>query len=159
MISPQEMAKVPFLRHLGGDYGGELARLAELQERPAGAVIFRRAQDLSVLYFVLDGEVGLEFYVTPHEVAEVHRVGPGDMLGWSPVLGRRSMTATARAVKPVRLAAISVDQIVQMCERDPRFGYAFYRQVAIVLSSRLDDTHRQLSHHLTRRPVQAEGSD
>jgi len=159
MILPQEMDKIPFLRDLGGTYGNELARMAQLEERPAGAVIFRRGQDSSVLYFVLDGEVGLEFQVSPREIAEVHRVGPGDLLGWSPVLGRRSMTATARAVTRTRLAALSVDQIVHLCERDPLFGTAFHRQVAIVLSSRLDDTHRRLSQHLPRRPIPAEGSD
>jgi len=159
MIFPQEMDKIPFLRNLGGTYANDLARMAQLQERPAGAVIFRRGQDLSVIYFVLEGEVGLEVHVSPQEVAEVHRVGPGDLLGWSPVLARRSMTATARAVTPTRLAVLAVDQIVQMCERDPLFGTAFHRQVAIVLSSRLDDTHRRLSHHLTRRPIPAEGSD
>jgi CRP/FNR family transcriptional regulator, cyclic AMP receptor protein len=159
MIFPQEMDKIPFLQQLGGAYADELARMAQLQERPAGDVIFRRGQDSSVLYFVLDGEVGLEFQVSAREIAEVHRVGPGDLLGWSPVLGRRSMTATARTVTPTRLAALAVDQIVQMCERDPLFGTAFHRQVAIVLSSRLDDTHRRLSQHLHRRPIPAEGSD
>jgi CRP/FNR family transcriptional regulator, cyclic AMP receptor protein len=159
MIFPQEMDKIPFLRDLGGTYSNELARMAQLQERPAGAVIFQRGQDSSVIYFVLDGEVGLEVQVSAKEIAEVHRVGPGDLLGWSPLLGRRSMTATARAVTPTRLAVLSVDQITQMCERDPLFGTAFHRQMAIVLSSRLDNTHRQLAHHLARRPIPAEGSD
>jgi CRP/FNR family transcriptional regulator, cyclic AMP receptor protein len=159
MVLQQEMDKIPFLRELGGAYASELARMAKLEERPEDGLIFRQGQDSSVLYFVLDGEVGLEFRVSPGEIAEVHRVGPGDLLGWSPVLGRRSMTATARAVTPTRLAVLPVDQIVKMCERDPQFGTAFHRQVAIVLSSRLDDTHRRLSQHLPRRAVPAEGSD
>jgi len=75
------------------------------------------------------------------------------------VLGRRAMTATARAATPVRLAVIDVEPVVQLCARDPVFGTAFHRQVAVVLSSRLDDTHRRLSYHLPRRPVPAEGSD
>jgi CRP-like cAMP-binding protein len=69
------------------------------------------------------------------------------------------MTATARAATPTRLAVLPVDRIVQLCERDPLFGTAFHRQVAIVMSSRLDDTHRRLSYHLTRRPIPGEGSD
>jgi CRP-like cAMP-binding protein len=159
MTVSQELDKVPFLHDLGGEYASELAKVAQVQDRAAGAVIFRQGQDSSVIYFVLDGEVGLEVRVSPREIAEVHRVGPGDFLGWSPVLGRRSMTATARSATPTRLAVFDVDRIVQLCQRDARFGAAFYRQVAVVLSTRLDETRLRLSHHLTRRPVPAEGSD
>jgi len=162
MISPHEMDKIPFLHDLGGPYAGELARLARLQEFPAGAVIFKQGQDTSTIFLVLDGEVGLDVRVSPDEIAEVHRVLSGDFLGWSPVLGRRSMTATARAATPARLALLDVGQILQVCERNPLFGAAFFREMARVLSSRLDDTRRRLSHHLPRRWIAgcpAEGSD
>jgi CRP-like cAMP-binding protein len=156
------MDKVPFLHDLGGPYAEQLARMAQLKEFPAGAVIFRQGQDWGSLCLVLAGEVSLDVAVSGHEVAEVHRGGPGELLGWSPVLGRRSMTATARAATAVRLAVIEIDKILEMCERDPRFGNAFLREVALVLSTRLDETRRRLSHFLTRRPIlgaPAEGSD
>jgi hypothetical protein len=50
----------------------------------------------------------------------------------------------------------------ELCERDPRFGSAFYRQAANVLASRLDDTRQRLSHHLRGRSLPghpAQGSD
>jgi CRP-like cAMP-binding protein len=153
------MGRVPFLRDLGGRYAEALAGLARREERPAGAVLFRRQQDWPHIYFVLAGEVGLELPVSGQEVVEVHRAGPGELLGWSPLLGRRAMTATARAATPVRLAALDAEQVLGLCERDPYFGAAFLRQVAVVISSRLDDARRRLSHHLPRRPVPAEGSD
>jgi len=109
--------------------------------------------------FVLAGEVVLEVPVSVHEIAEVHRVSPGEILGWSPMLGMHAMTATGRATTQVRLAVLDVDQLVRLCERDPRFGTAFHRQVALGLSARLDDTRRRLSQHLPRRPIPAEGSD
>jgi len=71
-------------------------------------------------------------------------------------------TQPARAATPVRLALLDVGQILQVCERNPLFGAAFYREMARVLSSRLDDTRRRLSHHLPRRSIAgypAEGSD
>ena len=159
MISPQEMGQIPFLQELGGSYAEQIARLAQSKEYAAGAVIFRQGQDAPFVSFVLAGEVGLDVPVSGHEVAEVHRVGPGELLGWSPMLGMRAMTATARAATPVRLAVIDADEVVRMCEGDPRFGTAFHRQVALVLSARLDDTRRRLSRHLTRRPIRGEGSD
>jgi CRP-like cAMP-binding protein len=161
MISPQEMDKVPFLRDLGGPCADQIAHIAELREYPAGDTIFCQGQDFPFLCVVLNGEVSLDMAVSGFEVAEVHRGGPGDLLGWSPVLGRRSMTATARAATPLRLAVVPIDQVLALCERDGRFGTAFHRQMALVLSSRLDETRRRLSQYLTRRAHRAtpEGSD
>jgi CRP-like cAMP-binding protein len=153
------MGHIPFLQELGGPHAEQIARLAQPKEYATDAVIFRQGQYAPFISFVLAGEVGLEVPVSAREVAEVHRVGPGDLLGWSPALGMRAMTATARAATPVRLAVIDAEEVARLCEGDPRFGTAFHRQVALVLSSRLDDTRRRLSRHLTRRPIRGEGSD
>jgi CRP-like cAMP-binding protein len=162
MISPQDMDKVPFMRGLGDPHAGQLARLAELKEYAPGAVIFRQGEDFPFLCLVFDGKVCLEVTVSGQPVAEVHRGGPGELLGWSPVLGRRAMTATGRAATPLRLAVIEIEQVLGLCESDPAFGSAFHRQVAEVLSSRLDETRRRLSRYMTNRPTlgaPSEGSD
>jgi CRP-like cAMP-binding protein len=162
MISPQDMAKVPFLHDLGGPYAGQLAGLARLKEYPPGALIFRQAEDFPFLCLVLDGKVSLEVAVSGQPVVEVHRGGPGELLGWSPALGRRAMTATGRAATALRLAVIEIDRVLKLCDSDPAFGAAFHRQVAQVLSSRLDETRRRLSRYLTNRPTLGappEGSD
>jgi CRP-like cAMP-binding protein len=162
MISPQYMDKVPFLHDLGGPYAEQLARLAQLKEYAPGAVIFRQAEDFPFLCLVLDGKVSLEVAASGQPVVEVHRGGPGELLGWSPALGRRAMTATGRAATALRLAVIAIDQVLKLCDSDPAFGSAFHRQVAQVLSSRLDETRRRLSRYLTNRPTPgapSEGSD
>ena len=69
----------------------------------------------------------------------------GDLVGWTPVLGQRTMTATARALTRCRLAVLDVKQVLTVCEHDPQFGMAFMRQVALVLASRLYSTRRCLA--------------
>jgi CRP-like cAMP-binding protein len=152
MMAPAELSRIAFLRELGGPHLDGFARLAEPQEYSAGAAIFRQGPDSPHLYFVLDGEVSLEVQVSGQEAVEVHRGGPGELFGWSPALGRHSMTATGRATAPTRLAVLDVARVLELCERDPLFGMAFYRQVARVLASRLDETRQRLSHHLPRWP-------
>ncbi len=162
MIVAQDMEKAPFLQELGGPYAEQLANLAELREYATSAVIFRQNEDFPFLCLVLEGKVSLEMSVSGEPPAEVHRGGPGELLGWSPVLGRRAMTATGRAATPLRLATIEIDRVLALCERDPALGNAFHRQVALVLSSRLDETRRRLSRYLTHRPTlgaPSEGSD
>ena len=101
---------------------------------------------------MLDGEVSLEVQVSGQEAVEVHRGGPGELFGWSGVLDRHAMTATGRATEPTRIALFEIARVLELCERDPAFGAVFFRQVARVLASRLDETRQRLSHHLPRWP-------
>src|SRR5262249_45334581 len=140
MITPEELKDIEFLHNLGGEHLNQLARMARLQECEEGAVVFRQGQGSAFLYFVLGGKVGLQVAETGGTAVEVSTVGPGEMLGWSPVLGRHAMTATAHAVTRCRLAVLDVRQVLDLCERDPRFAVAFLWQTALALSERLWDT-------------------
>jgi len=161
MIAPEDLDRVGFLRNLGGPHLNQLATMAEPKEYPAGAEIFRQGEDSPYLYFVLDGEVALDVRLSGREPVEIHRAAPGEFFGWSPVLGWRAMTGTARATAPTRMALFEIARVLELCERDPHFGMGFFRQLARVLASRLDETRQRLSHHLPRRPPghPAQGSD
>lgn len=162
MILTEELACVSFLQKLGEPHRKEIALLADLREYPEGAVVFHEGQDSPFIYLVLTGKVNLEIEEPPGKRVRVYTAGPGELVGWSPVLGGRAMTATARAATRARLAVLSVDRILALCEQDPRFGLAFERQIALVLSERLRHTRRCLARMHSRRlppDVIPEGSD
>jgi len=162
MILPEELVSIEFLRNIGEPHLNQIALEALLKEYPEGTVVFREGQDSPFIYFVLTGKVDREVEEPDGKSARVYTAGPGELLGWSPVLGRRAMTATARAVARSRLAVLGVDQILALCEREPRFGLAFLRQITLVLSERLRHTRRSLARALSHRPEVAaapEGSD
>jgi CRP-like cAMP-binding protein len=162
MITPEEMKGIEFLNRLGGPHLDQLARMARLRECEEGEVVFRQGEGSALIYFVLSGKVGLQVGDSSGTSVEVSAVGPGELLGWSPVLGRHAMTATAHAVGRCRLAVLDVRQVLDLCERDPRFGAAFLWQTAQALSERLWDTRRNLARALRHQPAlatAAEGSD
>jgi CRP-like cAMP-binding protein len=162
MILPEEMESIGFLRALGAPHLARVAGLARLRECAEGEVLFREGEDSPCLYFVLHGSVALEVEAPDVGPVQTFTAGPGDLLGWSPVLGRHAMTATARAAARCRLAALDAAEVAALCERDPRFAAAFLRQTALVLSQRLRRTRRILARALGHRPlceVAAESSD
>jgi CRP-like cAMP-binding protein len=162
MILPEELARIESLRPLGEAHLNQIARLAQLKEADEGTVLFRETEDSDCIYFVLSGKVSLSVSVPDGDPVEIFAAGPGDLIGWTPVLGRRAMTATARAATRCRLAVLDAARVQALCEQDPHFGVAFLRQVALVLSGRLGATRRRLAHSATRRlPLGAtvEGSD
>jgi CRP-like cAMP-binding protein len=154
MITPEELKESKFLRNLDEQHRNQVATMARLQECDAQAVLFAQGDVSPFIYFLLSGKVVLEVEEAEGKPVAVSTVGAGELLGWSPVLGRLAMTATARAVTPCRLAALEVQQIGELCEHDPRFGVAFLRQVALVLTERLWDTRRNLARALCHRSLQ-----
>lgn len=162
MILQEELEKVEFLRNLGERHMAQIARLAQLKECPEGTIVFSEGQDSSSIYFVLSGQVALEVKQADGKSVEVYAAAPGELLGWSPVLGRHAMTATARAKSRSRLAVLDVGKIMEMCETFPRFGLAFLREISLTLSDRLWATRHRLAGVLGSRPPMGsvvEGSD
>jgi CRP-like cAMP-binding protein len=162
MITPEHLTGIEFLRDLGEHHLNQIARLARLQEYEEGAVVFRQGEGSPFIYFVLGGKVGLQVQEHGGTAVEVSTVGPGELLGWSPVLGRHAMTATAHAVSRCRLAVLDAGQMLELCERDPRFGVAFLWQTAMALSDRLWGARHSLARALRHQPAlatAAEGSD
>jgi CRP-like cAMP-binding protein len=159
MVLPEELKEVEFLRNLGEQHVNRIAKLARLKECEKGTIVFRQGRGLPFIYFVLNGKVGLQIEESGGESVEVSTVGPGGLLGWSPMLGRQAMTATARAVTPCHLAVLDISQLLEVCEQDPRFGIAFLRQIALVMSDRLWDMRRNFARALSHRPVLASASE
>jgi CRP/FNR family transcriptional regulator, cyclic AMP receptor protein len=144
MVLLDEFEDISLLRHFSPVYQMQIASMAEPQAYQTGDCIFREGQNERQVYLVVKGEVALEIKVPEIGVVQVHRVGPGDLLGWSPVLGRGSMTATARALSACRLLALDAERIRTLAERDTRFGMEFFRSMSIALAERLRATRLQL---------------
>jgi CRP-like cAMP-binding protein len=144
MIPLEELESVSLLQQFTPAYVKQMASLAWLLEFQADQLVFAEGQPEGLVYLVLKGDVVLHIKVPDAEGIQVHRVGPGELLGWSPVLGRKAMTATARAVTRCRLAALDAGQIRDLGERDPRFGMEFYRCLAGALAERLHATRLQV---------------
>jgi len=164
MIPPEELKDAPFARELDAAHLNELARMARLRECSVGTVLFEEEQDSPFIFCVLRGVISLQVVEPYGESVEIDTVGPGELLGWSPIFGRHAMTASAHAATECRLAVFEVQRIVALLERDPRFGLAFLRQVGLQVSDRLRSTRRALAlvrtltHH-SPYALRHEGSD
>jgi len=130
-----------FLHDIEDQYLQALAPLAELRELRAGTVLFREGQSHPNIYLMIEGSVALEFRFYDRVL---QTVGPGELLGWTPILGQVEMTATARVLEPTQAVAIRASQLIALCEHNPRFGFEFMRQTARALSRRLNATKLQL---------------
>jgi CRP/FNR family cyclic AMP-dependent transcriptional regulator len=121
-----------------------LADVSVLRAFPVGAVIFGEGDQNDRLYLLCSGKVDLEMNLPGRGPQRIQTLGPGDMLGWSALLGQGQMTATARAVEETQAIAASSRELLELCEEDGQLGYELMRRMAMALSSRLLDTRRRL---------------
>ncbi|MBI2480121.1 MAG: cyclic nucleotide-binding domain-containing protein [Planctomycetia bacterium] len=135
---------IQFLRDLPEELIDQLSGVARIVEIPAGAVIFRQGEAASTLYLVVAGNVSLEVCAPGVGCKRILTVGPGELLGWSPVLEQGRLTATARSISATEAVAFSGPQILAICEQNTRFGYEFMKRAALALAKRLNATRLQL---------------
>jgi CRP-like cAMP-binding protein len=164
MSLAEELVEVKTLRGLGEAHLQKLAAIALPREFPAGAVLFREADNATCIFILLSGEVSLEVNMRDRGPTVIYAAGPGELVGWSPVLGRHAMTATARVTTPCRLAVLEVAQVNELIQKDLQFGVAFLRQLALIVSDRLGATRHCLASvrghfESPRFGVLREGSD
>jgi CRP-like cAMP-binding protein len=144
MVALETLEKIDFLEGFPPEYLKPLAAVAEVVSVPADEVLFREGEKSPCIYLVISGKVGLEIWVTGNGLTRVQTVGPGRLLGWTPILTQGPMTARAIALEPCRLLAINAMQALEACAQNPRFGMEFMRRTAIALSRRLNATRQQL---------------
>jgi CRP-like cAMP-binding protein len=141
---PEGLEQIPLIAAIPPPLRERLAGLAHALEFTPPALVFREGSPADTLYLVLSGHVALEVHVPIRGNVRILTVGPGELLGWSAVLGNSAMTATARALEPTRLIALPALELRSACEADHELGYHLMRQLAAVLSTRLTATRLQL---------------
>ena len=138
------LEELQFSAQLPTDTVQKLAAAAVLQNVAAGHYLFREGADNRRLYLVRSGRLALEMSVPGRGAVRILTVGPGEMAGWSSLLDRGKMTASAVAVEPTEVIAAEADTLQALCEANHEFGFHLMRQMAAALSKRLVATRLQL---------------
>ncbi len=122
----------------------KLAAESTVEEFSAGSFVFREGGANSKLYLVRSGRLALEMGSPGSGAIRILTIGPGEMVGWSAMLGEGKMTASAVAVEDSELVAATADKLRELCENNHEFGYRLMRRMAWALSKRLVATRLQL---------------
>ena len=130
-----------------GIAAGDLAKLASLAREvqfPTHAKIFEEHDLATDVYVVEKGEILLALPDSGDRMRHIGVVGKGELMGWSPLVGRTRLYHTAVAATPVEGFAFNGKQLMEFCASNPTFGFEFMRRAACVLADRLSATRMQL---------------
>jgi CRP/FNR family transcriptional regulator, cyclic AMP receptor protein len=138
------LREVRFLEGLSEEELRQIASVARLQSFGSGTVIFREGITLSSVFLIIEGSVALEIQVPGQGNKRMQTIGAGELLGWSPLLGRQLTMGSVRALTPAKVVVLDASQIMAICVHDTRFGFMFMQRVAAALAARLSATRLHL---------------
>jgi len=160
----KNLYEVRFLHDVEQEHLEKIAEVAELVNFETDKVIFRDGDQAESVYFIVRGGVSLEMCAPGVGCKRILTLGSGDLLGWSALLERSRLTATARTTDATRLVKVHAGLLLTLCDHNPQFGYEIMHRTSLSLAKRLNVTRMQLldmygSHTPTNPEVAQMGGD
>jgi CRP-like cAMP-binding protein len=143
-VTPELLRSLAFLAPATDDELRVLVPVTRIEHHTADTVLFREGDQLPHVFIITAGTVALEINGVDRRPRRFQTVAPGELLGWSPLLGSGPMTASARALTDVKVVAIDAKAVLDLCDQDPKFGFQFMRRTAAAIAARLSSTRLQL---------------
>lgn len=139
-----QLRQSPLLREIAEEHLEKLAEICREVEFPARHTVFEEYEPAKAVYVVVSGEISLALCDPKKSCRQIATVRSGELLGWSPLVGRARLYDTARTVTSVKALEFDGIRLMQFCETHPSFGFALMQRVAQTLSERLSATRLQL---------------
>ena len=111
----------------------------------AGDTLFREDQPAHHMYIVIRGEVDIQYVLNTGERRTVDTRVAGDLLLWSAVVKPFRTTANGVARTETTVVAIDAPTLRRMAEDDPDLDRRLMREIANVVSQRLQVARVQLA--------------
>jgi CRP/FNR family transcriptional regulator, cyclic AMP receptor protein len=121
-----------------------VAENSKIVDFPGRYTIFHESEPAGLVYFIISGQVSLSICVPPVGCRRLTEVGEGELIGWSPLVGRSRLSDTAWTMTPTKAVAIEAQCLLNLCKEDTRFGFEFMQRAAQTLASRLHASRMQL---------------
>ena len=131
------------LKGLSKDFVGKVMEIAEKETHKGGYLLFKEGDQAKQLYILLKGRVSITIGEIGHTVYTVNY--PGEVFGWSSLVGRKAYSGSAECKEPTKLLRISVEKLEKLFEKDQANEITFFRQLAAGLGSRLIQSYKMIS--------------
>ncbi|MGB3614812.1 MAG: cyclic nucleotide-binding domain-containing protein [Elainellaceae cyanobacterium] len=144
-----------FLRELDQADIDWLIQVGERRDVALGTVLIWESKPVETLYIMLQGTVVVSIAAMGNK--EIARLRSGDIIGEMSFVEARSPSATVKTFERSTVLAIPREALTQKLHQDVGFAARFYRALAILLSSRLRGTVKQLGYpNISQAPSQGE---
>lgn len=100
-----------------------------------GDVVFREGDPAKAFYILVKGRVKLTLGDKSREVYVAYQ--PGEVIGWSSLIGRDNLSATAHCLESTILSKVDRQKFLDLLNQYPAEGATLFQRVATMLGNRL----------------------
>jgi len=124
---------------------------AREESHAAGDFLFHQDEPARDFYILEEGRVRIS--VGPQGLLAHVASDPGDMIGWSSLVGNPTYTASAECLGPVKVSKIEKSQLDKILSEDPLSGMNFFKRLAALIGGRLAESYQAaLTGHGVQEP-------
>lgn len=120
---------------LGKEFVSEIMNCAETESHKIGQMLFHEGDPATWLFILLKGSIKLRLGQTGRAVYLVSH--PGEVFGWSSLVGRSSYSASAECMTPTKLLRFDNNRLQEIIGKDAAKSAALYQSLAAILGQRL----------------------
>ena len=121
---------LPIFQDLSAAQFDALDAIFECKTYAPEEIVFEQEQSAGHLYFLLEGEVLINYKPYDGPPLTVARIAPGGVFGWSTALGRTSHTTAAQAGEVCKVVRLSRETMMGLSLRSPEAGDALLEKLA-----------------------------
>jgi CRP-like cAMP-binding protein len=132
-----------FFMGMGRDFTMEVLDLAEKLSREEKDVLFQVGDPAGHFYVLLKGRVKLSLGDAGPVVYMVRQ--PGEIIGWSGLIGRDAYSATGECVEATNLLKFNRDVFLKILKKYPKNEALLFRRLAEMLGNRLLELYPTIS--------------
>ena len=123
----------------------QVAHAAKTEELGEGARLTEAGFAATTLYLIMDGRVTLSVRGSKGQAVAVDELGPGQILGWSTLVGPYVYTATATTAEKSRLIVFNGSRLREIFEINNHIGYRVLKGMGNVVSKRIAAIEKKCS--------------
>lgn len=135
--------KSELFKGMDDDFIKNIMGLGVEETHKTGHILFREGDRSGSFFVLLEGSVNIVIGETGHAVYSVDQ--PGEVFGWSSLMGRGKYSASAECRKKTILLRINAGKLDKLFENNTGSGMLFFKGLAGLLGNRLLQTYKLMS--------------
>lgn len=121
---------------------------------PRDSRVFEQGEHSDFLYILTSGKVIIRYKPYDGPPLTVATIGPGGVFGWSAALGRSVYSSGALVVENGFGYRISKARLTELCEESPETSALLLKQLANVVSNKVDPAYAEVLKILEHGVIQ-----
>ena len=124
-----------FILGMGKTFALQAMEISEKLSLDEGMILFNAGDSADHFYVLVKGRIELSLGKTGPVVYTAKH--PGEVIGWSSLVGRSSFSASAKCLEPVKLVKFDRESFLEILQENTKNETLLFKRLAEMLGNRL----------------------